>query len=225
MATHHGRTYGFDLTGEKGEDGTHRSLARFTCTRCPAISDVTIKAGESLAPEAFVNTMRQRGWDAHATHRNRTLCPDCKRNKPVNDPDSEIKKMLAKNSNMTDTAIGSGVVPYRDPTIPERASIRDLLNKHFDEMDGAYHDEWDDNKIAEQLNLPRIMVERLRDAAYGPIRVSPELMKMRKVQNELRDKVNDLDATARSLLDTMFEDITKLRKEVEALNVKLHKVA
>jgi hypothetical protein len=213
-------TLGFDVTSET-INGVSRPLAQFTCAKCPVTFDIPLKSSGKLMPEMLAHQARQKGWDAHAAHKNRTLCPACKAAKPANDPDSEIKKMMAKNQTSGDTAISSGVVPFREPTIEQRARIRELLNLHFDEMDGAYHDEWDDQVVAERLNLPRVLVERLREAAYGPIRLTPEMVAMRKQHDALNQKLNDVDASFNLLIEQVKQDMIAMRKELRAMDVKL----
>jgi hypothetical protein len=218
--TDNSKTYGFDVIGEMIGDN-HKAIARFTCHKCPTVLDLTIKSGNKLMPELLAHNARQKGWEAHNTHKNRALCPACKALKIPNDPDSEIKKMIAKNANAGDTAVSSGVVPFREPTIEQRARIRELLNLHFDEMDGAYHDEWDDQVVAEKLGLPRILVERLREAAYGPIRVTPEMVAARKQHDALNQKLNDIDASFNLLIEQVKQDMIAMRKELRAMDVKL----
>lgn len=74
------------------------------------------------------------------------------------------------------------VVPVTQPTAEQRLKIRSQLDKSFDDGVGRYLDGLSDQKIAEAVNVPRIVVEQIRETAYGPIRVNP-------VAAELRDAV------------------------------------
>ena len=60
-----------------------------------------------------------------------------------------------------------------------------------------------DEKIAQELNIPRILVETLRETAYGPIRANPEIEKMAHAVIALR-------AT-----------LTKVQGEVDAIEARL----
>ena len=65
-------------------------------------------------------------------------------------------------------------------TPDERVAIRSHLDKHFDDGVGAYLDGMSDQRIAETVGVPRAAVERLREAAYGPIRVDPVIVALRE---------------------------------------------
>lgn len=210
-------TYGFDIVGEKVGDH-HKSLARFTCTGCGATQDEVIKSGFPLAPEMLAKGARQRGWDADQSHRNRTLCPRCKQNKEPNDPDSELKKMIAKQkANGTNGHHEHRLVPIHNPTSEQRAAIRTLLDKHFDADDGYYLGEWSDQKIAEHLNLPRVIIENLRDLAYGPIKITPEQMAVRNEVAAIKAEIEALRSEHKALSDQLVADCDKLSQKVDAL--------
>ena len=68
------------------------------------------------------------------------------------------------------------VIELRAPTPDQRAAIRGLLEKHFDDGEGAYADGQSDQTIAEAVNVPRLVVEQIREVGYGSIRVNPELV-------------------------------------------------
>lgn len=76
------------------------------------------------------------------------------------------------------------VVP-RPLTHSERTKIRDLLEVNFDWNRGAYLNGFTDQKIATDLNVPRIHVENIRETAYGPIKVSPEFVKFQTELEQL----------------------------------------
>lgn len=84
-----------------------------------------------------------------------------------------------------------GLRPDPKPTNDQRVAIRNLLDKHFDDSVGSYLDGWSDAKIAGALNIPRIIVERIRDAAYGPLRENPEI---RALEAEIVRLAGELDA-------------------------------
>jgi hypothetical protein len=65
------------------------------------------------------------------------------------------------------------------PTQAQRLKIRDLLDNHFDDKAGAYLDNYSDEKIGAEVGIGHAAVTMIREAAYGPIRVDPELAALR----------------------------------------------
>jgi hypothetical protein len=70
-------------------------------------------------------------------------------------------------------------VKPRDATQQERLKIRAILDKHFDDNAGCWLDGYSDQKAGEEAAVPWAIVTRIREAAYGPIRVDPEVAGLR----------------------------------------------
>jgi hypothetical protein len=196
---------GFKLVTDHTELSALRTLARFTCEQCQATTEEFVASGQPLDPEGLAKRAARKGWLAEARSRGRTLCPRCKANKPKNDPDSEIKKV----KQMTVTPI-KPIAEVREPTTDQRVQIRNLLDKHFDDAKGKYLDGMSDQKVAEAANVPRAIVERMRETAYGPIRVDPEVAAIQALVAELGKQV-----------DAAAEEHTKLRARQVALEERL----
>lgn len=67
----------------------------------------------------------------------------------------------------------------RDPTPQERVKIRSVLDSYFDDAAGCWLDGYSDQKAGEEIGVPWALVTRIREAAYGPIRVDPEVAGLR----------------------------------------------
>lgn len=80
----------------------------------------------------------------------------------------------------------------REPTAQERAKIRTALETHFDDATGCYLDGYSDQRIGTDLNLPWAMVTKIREAAYGPIRVDPEIAGLRAEMTAIGSKIEAL---------------------------------
>lgn len=171
------RSFGFDLTNLT--DGTRRTVAQFTCSECWRTLDVTI--GDKLVPDAVAKTATHKGWKVNAFRKTGTYCPTCAgpSHKPKNDPDSELRKVIPMVAVTPIKAVPLVIDGAREITTDERVAIRSHLDKHFDDGVGAYLDCMSDQRIAEMVGVPRMAVERLREAAYGPIRVDPAILEMR----------------------------------------------
>ena len=90
-------------------------------------------------------------------------------------------------------------IPIRDATNDQRVLIRNLLDKHFDDAVGTYLDGMCDATVAEKASVPRVVVERIREAAYGPIKVDPEIQAIRTELAAVKAAAEKLAATVADL--------------------------
>jgi hypothetical protein len=203
------RASGFELT----RDLHGRNCARFTCVECSETLDLTVTGG--LNPEALANTAKHKGWDADSYQPQATLCPECKTKTPVHDTDSELKKTEARMA--TQPALPQPVVPIREATAEQRIAIRSLLEANFDEELGVYSPGFSDQHIAEMCDVPRIVVERIRNAAYGPIRVSAETVAVRTEIVSLTEKLNTLQRDADAWAQMQKKEMDEVRNALANL--------
>lgn len=216
-----GQPYGFDLVNAvHGQE--RKTMARFICARCESnYLDVPVTTGQRLAPIGLARSAERKGWDADPVRRSHTRCPDCKARRLDNDVDAELKKVEAKMATSAPALLNGSatIVPVRDPTADERAEIRRLLEKNFDEGLGCYLAGYSDQRVAEEVNVPRVVVERLRDTAYGPIRVSPEMLAARKEVEELAQQIATLQDDATQWAQSFGEELDKLRMRLSQVRV------
>lgn len=195
--------------------GHARQAARFVCAECRGEMDVTIKGGEPLNPEALANTAKRRGWQAYAGVRGTTLCPAClAAAPPKNDVNSELKKVkpMATTPPTSLTAPASPTLTLA-VTPDQKQRIRNYLDKHFDDQVGAYLDDMSDQRIAELVGVPRLAVTNLREAAYGPIRVDPEMAAIRQEMAALKAEV-----------EAAKDHVAKVEKQILATASRLEKL-
>ena len=192
--------------------GRPMSFARFSCHKCPATLDIPEAGTAAVQPGVYARRARERGWLADDRHPASVVCPACQK-KPPHDPDSELKKVLMNGTAHTNVTPLSP--PMRELTSDDRAKIRGALEAHFDDGIGAYHDDWSDEKIATSLNVPRAWVERMREAAFGPIRLDPVMAGLRA---EMTQAKRDLDAAKATLgkLESMLMGLSsRIEKRIE----------
>ena len=86
-------------------------------------------------------------------------------------------------------------------TANEKARMRRLLDIHFDDQLGRYIDNYDDERVAKETNIPRKYVTEYRELAYGPLKADPaveavkaEVAALRKELSNLNDIVEDARA-------------------------------
>jgi hypothetical protein len=148
-------------------------VARFTCTECGDHIDVTIKG--IISPDFMARKANQKGWRVDADKKNVARCPKCL---SANRKESKVTVMPLKPE-------------VAQPTADQRVKIRNYLDKHFDDSVGIYLDDMSDHKIAEIVNVPRAVVERIRELAYGPIKVDPEIVAIRAEVASLARQIGD----------------------------------
>lgn len=82
-------------------------------------------------------------------------------------------------------------------TTDQRVKIRSLLDKHFDDGVGRYLDGYSDQKIADAVGVPRVVVEGIREPGYGPIKIDPEIVRLMdevsKMEIDMKSIKNRLD--------------------------------
>lgn len=104
----------------------------------------------------------------------------------------------------------------RTPTGDQRMAIRTRLDKSFDDSVTAYLDDMTGQRIAELVGVPRIMVEQIREAAYGPIRVTPELTAIRAEIATAKTQMAALKDAAERGLARIAELSSRVEKALSA---------
>jgi hypothetical protein len=216
-----GQPLGFAIVGVETGDA-HRTVARFRCVECPTSIDLTVKSGQPLNPQALVDRAKQRGWEAHATRSNRCFCPRCAgpRRARLNDTGSELRRIEARMPTKPPAAMPA-VSAIRSPPAEQRSAIRRLMEQHFDEGEGCYLADWSDARIAMETGAPQISVERLRDAAFGPIRISPETIALRRDVADIRRTIDSLKSGADALADQLRADAAALAERLAAIEQRI----
>jgi hypothetical protein len=208
------------------EGGRSSTLYSYACQRCPAVWEYTSQ-NITLAPDFISKRASRDGWEAPA-FRGRVRCPACQQSsnrkgeRPGEKPMTKPEAPLAQ---------APRPVP-REPTGDERFRIRGLLDSHFDDKVGAYLGDWSDQRIGTELNLPWAIVAKIREAAYGPIRVDPEMAKLTADHAELKARLTKAQEAVAArqkadtdLLGTLLEDITNHGERIAALAAKRRNAA
>lgn len=188
--SHHGRN-GFELT-RKVVDGTIITSSEFTCAGCGStLTKPLSKSG--LIPEHEAKRARAEGWEADAFKASATRCPKCLK-PPKNDPLADIKRLQNKEPKMTiqPAAVATIDPAKRDPNPQQRLAIRNKLDAQFDDAKGRYLNGYSDHRVAAELDLPRVFVEKIREAAYGPIKENPDLAQAMAEVASIREAIDAL---------------------------------
>lgn len=235
-STHNGQYPGFAIAHAVDGAGKHYPVARFACNSgvpgCTQTLDRTIKSGE-MNPEMIAKWARRRGWVVISGRPGHVTCPDCASANPLDKALEDFISRTTGDENMakpiqtTTTASPPEVTPEVTQISPlrtlhslsteQRIQIRHLLEKNFDEELGYYVGGYSDEKIAEELGIPRVLVERAREYAYGPIKVTQAQLDARRRFEELTTRIATLEEFGREFVAQYSRDVMDLRKELDML--------
>jgi hypothetical protein len=185
------------------------SVAQFRCIACGGTTEVTL-GGRATSAQVIANIAKLRGWQADPNRANRIYCPVCL-GEPVRE-DNTTQEVLMSNPPKS--------AEPREPTPDERQRIRELLDKYFDDELGTYANGYSDDVIAAEVGVPRAIVTRIRDAGWGLIRQTPEIVEVRRELATLRKEYAgnlDLALVMTKEISEGLDKLTKLEARVVAL--------
>lgn len=127
--------------------------AQLQCSRCPTVGELNCRA--MMPPDKMDQKFRQAGWqlDPHA-------CPDCLRK-------TKEKRTAAMATNASPAAMKA------------QAAMFQHLTANFDTEAGRYAKGWSDKVIAEKTGLSVEHVAAFREAGFGELKDSPEIVALR----------------------------------------------
>lgn len=198
------------LVGSSPYGDRHQPSVTFLCAHCEE-PNITRFPGGRVSVEHAAKRARRAGWVIEPERPASNLCPRCivaRREraagekpdpKPIR-PTNQQEKVALSVTPIKPATPGQP----REPTQQERLRIRQKLDGHFDDSAGCYLDGWSDQRIGEELNIPWAIVARIREAAYGPIRVDPELAAMRAELVGLGTKIEALLKAQHGLVERVM---------------------
>lgn len=160
-------------------------FARFECRQCGGHDEFqAATSGRNCNMVATAARAEAAGW---AFRNSRATCPRClaasraraKGESPAPKPIPPAMVARAAIPAPTETTMPDPKPVMREATPQERVKIRGVLDKHFDDGAGCWLDGYSDQKAGEEVGVPWAIVTRIREAAYGPIRVDPEVVGLR----------------------------------------------
>lgn len=182
-----------------------RTAIRAACAKCGRTEELVWNRHNN--PQSIAKLFERKGWRFDVYAPSRCVCPVCL---GAGGPKRGGCGMGFPNK----VAVGE-----LEATPAQKRRIREMLDGQFDEERGCWLDGFSDQSVAEKLDLPRLLVTQVREAAYGPIRSDPEVEAMRSDMAALKreaEQVGGAVAAAMSALD-------KLRLGIEALDKRLSK--
>lgn len=187
------------------------------CACCNEVKRNRIVPGRSTSPDLFLASVRRAGWEADEKRRE-AYCPEhtaSKRRKAQRAAllATVVKDEPSSQEPLVSTTTTAPVVP-KPLTTDQRVRIRGLLDKHFDDKAGRYLDNMSDQAIADAVAVPRAHVTTMREAAYGPLRVTAEMEDLAKANEALARAV----AALQRQVEQVQSNVTELAAKLSALS-------
>lgn len=214
-----------------------RGCPLVTCSKCGTQTYSGRSSGGSnhLPDEAIAKFFRNKGWTI-TTSGKKDLCPAC--SSPVRKPIVKEPKVAAdpKVIDIKPKVTGISELPPREMTREDRRIVFAKLEEvYLDERTG-YEADWNDEKVAKDLNCPRKWVEIIREENFGPAHApeSPQIIALReKIEStqgtiiEIAKQTADFKQRINSMVTEALTLNTRgnnLLMQVQALRDELKKI-
>lgn len=210
--------------------------ARFSCEGCPETFDVPLNSGKVINPEHITKRARRGGWDVPLRRGGKILCPACEAKRAtaakgesgakvvpmpqpfmsphVSDPQQQELLMATPQAPQ---AAAPKIPMQTDLTIEQKLKCRSILDRSFDDQAGCYLDGYSDQRIGEEINVPWSLVAKLREAAYGPIRVDPEITAMRNTIHDFERKLKEHAETWKRVEASAWAELNDLKSRLQTI--------
>lgn len=219
-----------------------RTFIALQCYSCKKNETIPLSSyeGETVdAARAIETRFRRKGWLTHFTRARRCVCPECRGIKPEavsgSGPATEEQNMSSSirrdNAEVEAHPLRSlepdpGKAAPRPLDVPQRAKVRDLLDAHFDAVRGAFSDDYSDQRIGVELNIPWASVAAYRELAFGPLKIDPSTQGLRKDLAKIGDLAEMLGKRIGGSLEVMStheKDLNGLQAMINEFSDKLTK--
>lgn len=179
----------------------NQTVIQFEVT-CPSCGSVEHFNWNNLSDlDIARKNLSNKGYDVR-----RGKCPKC----PERQKKEPTVKLVADNTEQAATPISR----------EQRANIRELLVVNFDDERGCYENNYSDQKIGEELNVPWAHVAEIREAAFGPILIDPDIEAMKSELETIRELCRETErecreriAEVRGIADDVQRRLAKLEKD------------
>ena len=169
---------------------------RIVCAKCRAQDKVS--SNRHLPPDAVSRMFRVRGWSVSDRNRHHHLCPECV---------SGVKKPRIVQMSVAKPAPPAKKVADAPPSMTrdDRRIIFAKLNEVYVDEKVGYSQSWSDQRVANDLSVPRAWVTEIREENFGPDGASEEVRgvvaQARALVEETRKHIDDIERTRQAIDD------------------------
>jgi len=233
-------------TATEFTDGAYHTFVTAHCIECGEAGVLHWNTGGNH-PDFVARKYRGMGWHFDAYKPKKCVCPACVAGrKPAphmadagglfkdshyeNVTQEEPDDMAKSNSYtppVTDTAVLRAAVAHmeaddynRTLTSHEKAKVRGVLDSHFDDQIGRYIDNYDDQRVGKETNLPWALVAEYRELAYGPLKADPIVEAVKAEAVVLRQEFTELSHA----MDALRDRIVKVEGRLVNVEAKAKKL-
>ncbi len=168
-----------------------------TCAKCGKQDKVSSQRAH-LPAEAVSRMFTGRGWNVSSRNPRHHLCPDC------NSPSHKSKVIPMAIVKAAPLAKNVAEAPA-EMTREDRRIIFAKLNEVYVDEKVGYSDSWSDQRVANDLNIPRGWVTSIREENFGPDGASEEvrgiLAQAKTLANEARVHIESVERIRQSVED------------------------
>lgn len=195
----------------RADHGNRQSAAEIVCGACGE-KDHVINANNSsrLPPGVVTKKFTQAGWIVGAGA-SADRCPACAAKLKAPKP---ALKIVPKEPDMAVPA------PAVAPSNDQKRKINAKLFEVYEGPEHGYAAGWGDQRVADELKVPRAAVAEIREQFFGPAKDSPDVRAFLERSEvifaeaaSIERRVSDLVREAAALKDS----VTALRKEHDAI--------
>lgn len=195
------------------------TVACGVCDKTETMATATGQHGHHMPPEGIARAFRRKGWIIGGSPR-KDRCPDHAKPERKHQPE-ELPQMAADPKHddirLPPQIAGSSERPPRAMTkIDRRLVIQKLEEVYLDETTG-YSTGWHDQRVADDMRVPRAWVEALREENFGPIKAdqSAEIIALTASMARLEVEVGDLGKEALRVRRAAATIIAEANKSVD----------
>lgn len=216
------REFPLQIVGD-GPVGARRKLPTIHCSECNQVEHFASNGVKRPPPEAAAQHFRKLGWRVGGGPR-ADVCPACLAKKRglateivsrLTDAPSEANEPQAVTSPVPPARPSPSELPPRTMSFADRRLVMIKLEEvYMDERQG-YVAPWSDQRVADDLNVPRAWVKELREQNFGPVDGSSELDEIRAALDALREEFRALFAAGRVNSEAEEEQRAELLNALE----------
>ncbi len=160
----------------KQPDGSFRRAREIGCHACLRTETLRVVTNQ-FTGHATIKKFEQLGW----RHENglRWLCPQCWQ--------ARLERRKKDGGSMS--KVEPINVPPRSLTLVEMRKVMAALDDHFNAEKGIFDPGWSDQRIADEVGVPRASVVLVRREAFGEIKLDPELQEIKAEIDQMLGKL------------------------------------
>jgi len=206
--------------------GEFRAFACASCARCGVEGALRLnRPGNN--PEFVQKQFVEMGWHFDSWNARRVLCPGCQKTAAQErrgespNKESVVATVKTQGTPAAKPTLTLAAAPSKTQlTVKEREMLRDFLAGLFDADKGFYLDAYTDARVAEEKQIPEVLVRDYREVAFGPLRAVPEIEHYKVPLAELEARAKEISIRLASLTTDIVETRSNLEETLRGMGIR-----